>query len=399
MSFAEVTAVDAESSSSTSFLSLFVHCSHTRTSCSSSESVSPSIHIQLVDPPTLYEADVASCHKPRALDCSGAEYLAAVESALIASSCDQPCRFEFRWSKQKRSLTLMERAEFAVKFCAIEFQVSKDLATWQELLHQIATRQREDLKLIVEKQSKMEHCETLLRQKDVLLETALTAKQQVEDELFVGFCAVLNAKKNEIRRLQFEVQKAQEMHKFEMESATKKRKVAAPKRNKKVTGAKLRRKVEKEEEDDDDEAMSDESNGSHGNASEEEEDERERAKNDAIKAYGALPTNLRSSSVQISSAEDLLSSMDEIIKNEEEKNEATQRGDSRDGTTIMAEPVASKSHVRTVEPSTPWTRKTAALKVEPTPAPKPESKKPLRVVSQVDEAMDPEEEDILDMLS
>ncbi|CAI5724772.1 unnamed protein product [Peronospora destructor] len=387
MSLAAVDAVDADSSASSSSLSLFVHCSRTTSSTSSSKGTPPSIRVQLVDPPTLYEADVVSSHKPRALDCSGTEYVAAVESALMASSFDQPSRFDFRWSKQKRSLTLMERTGFAMKFCAIEFRTSEDVATWRELLHQVATQQRENSKLILETETKVKHCETVLEQKEALLETALTAKQKIEDELFQGFCAVLNTKKDEIRRLQFEMEKVQDMHKYEMKPM-KKRKVVAPKGKTKATGAKLKRKMEEEEED---EEMSDGSNEGNTVASEEDEDdnnELKRAKNDAINAYSALPPNLRSSLVQISSAEDVLSRMDDIIKNEEEEDEATQReGNSRSGRSMIS------------ERTQPRTRETAALKSKPTLVPQSESEKTLRVVSQVDEAMDPEEEDILDMLS
>ncbi|RMX65865.1 hypothetical protein DD238_004128 [Peronospora effusa] len=390
MSLAEVDAVDADSTNSSSSLSLFVHCSRTTSSTSSSKGTPLSIHVQLVDPPTLYEADVASSHKPRALDCSGTEYVATVESALMASSSDQSSRFEFRWSKQKRLLTLMERAGFAMKFCSIEFQASEDVATWRELLHQVATQQRENSKLILETENKVKHCETVLKQKEALLETALIAKQKVEDDLFQGFCAVLNTKKDEIRRLQFEIEKVQDMHKYEMKPM-KKRKVVAPKGNKKAIGAKLKRKIEEEEEEEEEEEMSDGSNEGNFVAREEDDDDNDelkRAKNDAINAYSALPPNLRSSSVQISSAEDVLSRMDDIIKNEEEEDEATQReGNSRSGRSIIS------------EPTQPRTRKTAALKVEPTLVPQSDSEKTLRPVSQVDEAMDLEEEDILDMLS
>ncbi|KAG2801513.1 hypothetical protein PC112_g20007 [Phytophthora cactorum] len=57
----------------------------------------------------------------------------------------------------------MERSEFAVKFCAIEFQVTES--------------------------------ETLLEQKEKLLEATLTAKQSTENCLV---CTVLNAKKDEV---------------------------------------------------------------------------------------------------------------------------------------------------------------------------------------------------------
>ncbi|EEY70236.1 uncharacterized protein PITG_19527 [Phytophthora infestans T30-4] len=313
MSLAEVAVVDADVSSS-SPLSLFVHC--TRLAAASASTAA--IRLQLLDPPTLYEAEVSSRHKPRALDCSGVEYVAAVETALSLMADTKP-RFELRWSRQKRTLTLMERSEFAMKFCAIEFQATESGDKWRMLLHQL---------------------ETLLEQKEKLLETALAAKQSTEDCLIQGFCAVLNAKKDEIRRLQDEVETAQ---RYGITPMVKKKPVV--KRTRKATGAKLKRK---EESDESSKEESDEDMGT-----EEEEEESKRTKRDAIDAYSHLPANLKPSSVQVSSAEDLLSSMDDIIKNEEEVDEATQRGD----------------------------------KIQPTPPP------------QVDETMDSEEEDLLDMLS
>ena len=147
-----------------------------------------------------------------------------------------------------------------------------------------------------------------------------------------------------------------------------------------------------EEEEDEEDEMSDGSNEGNLVAHEEDEDdsnELKRAKNDAINAYSALPPNMRPSSVQISSAEDVLSRMDDIIMNEKKEDEAAQReGNSRSGRSTI-----------TSEPTQPQTRKTAALKVEPSLVPQSESEKTLRLVSQADEAMDPEEEDILDMLS
>ncbi|KAG2802031.1 hypothetical protein PC118_g20804 [Phytophthora cactorum] len=61
----------------------------------------------------------------------------------------------------------MERSEFAVKFCAIEFQVTES----------------------------GDKLQTLLEQKEKLLEATLTAKQSTENCLV---CTVLNAKKDEV---------------------------------------------------------------------------------------------------------------------------------------------------------------------------------------------------------
>ncbi|KAF4031731.1 hypothetical protein GN244_ATG16412 [Phytophthora infestans] len=360
MSLAEVAVVDADVSSS-SPLSLFIHCSRLAAASASTAA----IRLQLLDPPTLYEAEVSSRHKPRALDCSGVEYMAAVETAL-SSMADTKPRFELRWSRQKRTLTLMERSEFAMKFCAIEFQVTESGDKWRMLLHQVATQQKER-KLIDNTRSRVAQLVTLLEQKEKLLETALAAKQSTEDCLIQGFCAVLNAKKDEIRRLQDEVETAQ---KYDITPMAKKKPVV--KRARKATGAKLKRK---EESDESSKEESDEDMGT-----EEEEGEPKRTKRDAIDAYSHLPANLKPRSVQISSAEDLLSSMDDIIKNEEEVDEATQRGDKIQ---VKSEPVAASQESRPrVE-----NEATRPNPVKPTPPP------------QVDETMDSEEEDLLDMLS
>eukprot|EP00644_Phytophthora_capsici_P009658 jgi/Phyca11/118004/e_gw1.35.296.1 len=323
MSLAELTAVDVDADASSPSLSLFVLCSR-----SIAQRSNDTLHIQLLDPPGLYEADVASRHKPRALDCSGSSFVQSVEKALSSESQSES-RFEFRWSRQKRTLTLMERSEFAMKFCAIEFVESQSGGKWSQLLHQV---------------------EILLEKKERLLETALEAKQKTEDRLVEGFCKVLNAKKDEIRKLQYEVERAQELQKFGVKTTTK-RKMPLKKRTK---GAKLKREMEEEDEEMSDGSTKEESGST---ASEEDEDngtQLKRVKRDAVKAYSQLPANLRTSSVQISSAEDLLSSMDDIIKNEEEVDTATARGT-----------------MKSAQPAKP----------------------------QVDEPMDSEEEDILDMLS
>ncbi|KAF4028869.1 hypothetical protein GN244_ATG19421 [Phytophthora infestans] len=361
MSLAEVAVVDADVSSS-SPRSLFVHC--TRLGAASASTAV--IRVQLLDPPTLYEAEVSSRHKPRALDCSGVEYVAAVETAL-SSMADTKPRFELRWSRQKRTLTLMERSEFAMKFCAIEFRVTESGDKWRMLLHQVATQQQKERELIDNKRSRVAQLETLLEQKEKLLETALAAKQSTEDCLIQGFCAVLNAKKVEIRRLRDEVETAQ---RYDITPMAKKKPVV--KRARKATGAKLKRK---EESDESSKEESDEDMGT-----EEEEGESKRTKRDAIDAYSHLPANLKPSSVQISSAEDLLSSMDDIIKNEEEVDEATQRGDKIQ---VKSEPVTASQESR---PRV----KNEATRPKPTkPTPPP----------QADETMDSEEEDLLDMLS
>ncbi|KAG6954367.1 hypothetical protein JG688_00012375 [Phytophthora aleatoria] len=354
MSVAEVGVVDSDASTPSS-LSLFMHCSRLAASSSSPAA----IRVQLLDPPALYAAEVSSRHKPRALNCSGIEYVAAVEKALSPMT-DTKRRFEFRWSRQKRTLTFMERSEFAMKFCAIHFQVTESGDKWR-----IVTQ-----------------LEMLLEQKEKLLETALVAKQSTEDCLIQGFCAVLNAKKDEIKRLQDEVEMVQ---RYEAKPVAKTKPML--KRARKATGAKLKRK----KKEDSDESSNDENDESMG--TEEEEGELKRAKREAVNAYRELPENLKHSSVRISSAEDLLSSMDDIIKNEAEVDEATQRGDM---TQMKSEPVLASQESKMESKSrlgkvTPMTTE---------PAAPPEPVKPTRSAPPpVDKSLNSEEEDILDMLS
>ncbi|KAG7381442.1 hypothetical protein PHYPSEUDO_006020 [Phytophthora pseudosyringae] len=392
MSLAELVAFDADASSAAP-LPLFVRCS--RASPSSSSASKGALRVQLLDPPTLYEAEVAARHKPRALACSGAAFVHAVETALGPATRAKP-RFEFRWSRRTRALTLMERAEFAMKFCALEFAASESGGEdWRELLREVAAQQREDRQLIDNKCSRVAQLETLLGQKEALLETALSAKQQTEDRLVRGFCRVLNAKKDEIRRLQDEADRARDAQSFAVKPAAKRK--PAPKTARKKTGAKLKREEEEEQEDVSDESSKQESDESMMTGEDEDEGELKRAKREAVKAYSQLPSNLRPSSMQISSAEDLLSSMDDIIKNEEEEDAATQRGDH--SRRVKDEPEGgTPSQASAVQSSR--ARKAAAVKSEPTPAPKPETAKPTRPAPPpVDEPMDSEEEDILDMLS
>ncbi|KAE9028011.1 hypothetical protein PR003_g10930 [Phytophthora rubi] len=401
MSLAEVAAVDVDAdsspSSSSSITQLFVLC----TASSSSSSKRPngsSLRLQLLDGSSLFEAEVAASHKPRALDCSPVEYLAAVQMALSPQTRNQQTRFAFRWSRAKRTLTLMERAGFAMKFSAVEFVPVADASTWRQLLHQVAAQQAQGREERGEGEEKVEKLEKLLQQKETLLEAALAAKQKEEDRLFRGFCAVLNGKKDEIQRLRNELHRAQETQRFEVKQGGK-RKVTAPKRGKKATGAKLKKMKEEEEQDEkmsEDESSREES-GEESDAMEEDDDEgneRKRVKRDAISAYSQLPASVKRDSVQISSAEDLLASMDDIIKNEEEGNEATQRGDTS-GQGVKVEPIARQSQPAELSKprrTTARTRKAPVVKVEPTPPspPKPAAE---------DEAMNSEEEDILDMLS
>ncbi|CEG42387.1 DNA repair protein XRCC4, C-terminal [Plasmopara halstedii] len=359
MSLAEIIVVDADASSRSS-LSLFALCNRIAASSASNTSIC----INLIDPPTLYEATVSSCEKPRALDCSGVEYVEIIEAALCFMTHDTS-RFELKWSRKHSALTLMERAEFAMKFCTIQFQVRDGSDKWCALLHQVAVQQEKNTKVINDKSNRIIDLEKLLGDKEALVETALIAKQSTEDRLIQGFCAVLNAKKDEIRRLQHEVEQAQ---RYDVATVSKKKPVI--KNRRKASGAKLKRKKEETE--------SDEKSDEHTDL-DDEGDNRMRMKRDAVSAYSQLPSHLKSESMHISSADDLLSSMDDLIKHEEKVDEETQRGDTN---MMKFEPVTTVSNQEKAKP----TKKIQAGE---------EANQSARV----EEAMDSEEEEILDMLS
>uniref|UniRef100_A0AAV1TA83 Uncharacterized protein n=1 Tax=Peronospora matthiolae TaxID=2874970 RepID=A0AAV1TA83_9STRA len=322
MSLVEIAAVDVESSC---LVSLFVHCHRIISSCNPSLPTSPvstSLHIQIVDPPMLYEANVAPCHKPQVLDCSDVEYVAAIESALLSSHFDASIRrLDLRWCKRKRILTLMERTSVAMKFCTIEFHAtSESPEAWRHLLHQVTTRQRDMEKSIADTESSVQQMEVLVRRKEALLETALVAKQKVEDQFVQNFCALLNAKKDEIKRLQLELLAGKGMHIENTKTLTGKRNLTLAR--KKATGAKLQRKREDEKEK---EHSSESSEGKFtaldAGGYEKEQVGKNRLKDNAIKAYSALPPISRSGSVEMKAGEELLSSMDANIDSEEEKND------------------------------------------------------------------------------
>lgn len=251
MSLAEVVAADVDASSS-STIPLFTHCPSPSSKRSKNGS---SLFVQLLDSSSLFEAEVSTSHKPRALDCSPLEYLTAVQAALSPLAVGQEPRFDFRWSRAKRTLTLMERAGFAMKFSAVEFaQVADDASKWQQLLHQVATQQKERREEVDEKEEKILKLEKLLLQKETLLEATLEAKQKEEDRLFQGFCAVLNGKKDEIQRLKNELNRAQEAQSYGVQEGEEEG--GGPEEGEEGDGAKLKKKKHQEEEEEEDVDMS-----------------------------------------------------------------------------------------------------------------------------------------------
>ncbi|KAE8963474.1 hypothetical protein PR001_g29320 [Phytophthora rubi] len=127
----------------------------------------------------------------------------------------------------------------------------------------------------------------------------------------------------------------------------KKRKVAAPKSVKKAVGAKLKKEEEKGEDDQkmtENESSRDERRGEwrreESEATEEEDDkgnERKRDKRDAIKSYSGCEAEFGADRPRERPARQ----QDEIRKNEEEANEATQRGKTS-GRGVRVEPIATE---------------------------------------------------------
>ncbi|KAI9906241.1 hypothetical protein PsorP6_003983 [Peronosclerospora sorghi] len=102
----------------------------------------------------LYEANIASFQNPWALGCSGADYLETVESELTAP---EP-RFELRWSKPHQTLNFIKKKGFAMKFCTIQFTETKNVETWQKILQQVATHEKDTTKVVFDKEHKVQQC-------------------------------------------------------------------------------------------------------------------------------------------------------------------------------------------------------------------------------------------------
>ncbi|CAI5708077.1 unnamed protein product [Hyaloperonospora brassicae] len=373
MSLVEVAVVDIESSC---LVPLFVHCHRVLSASnisSAASSNSASLRVRILDPPMLYDAEVAPCHRPRALECSDVEYIVAVESALLSPQCDASTRrFDFRWSRHEQTLTLMEKTSVAMKFCAIKFEVTSEEATWLDLLRRVATRQQEKQKAAADAESHLQQMELLMRRKEVQLDTTLIAIQKVENQFVHNFCALLNTKKDEIKRLRFELSEKC-MHRANESTMTGKRRIAVS--AKKSTGAKLQRK-RKETEGEDDEMRSDNSSectfaDRDDNGAQAKKGLESRPKGSATKACIALPPSSRKISMHKCDGEDLLSSMNAIIDTEEEKNDG-----------LLVREFGKEDKAMTSKMRTAHAPMQVVAKMEPT----------------ADVAMDSSEEDIHDML-
>ncbi|RLN96362.1 hypothetical protein BBJ28_00025648 [Nothophytophthora sp. Chile5] len=417
MALAEVTAQDADTKAPPS-LQLFVRCGRRPPQEPSGADV---LTVELVDALDVWQASISPAQKPRALDCSPSAYLTAVEAAFSPPSASQQPRFQLKWSRKKRVMTLMESATaagFAMKYTAITFSAlpgstDQEKATTAgylgNLLHDVVERDARTRDASVKQEEKLRELEKLLKEKDAVLERALGAKQAVEDQLFEGFCAVLNAKKDEIQRLQKELMLAEargvDTNSNGGKKATAKRKKPAAKRPRKATGAKFKREAEEEEvemSDGSDREHSDEEGSSDGgdDRGAKSGKRQKRVKRDAIEAYSQLPVDLRRGALRISSAEDVLSDLDAIMTSEVEADDAALRAEA--GGSRKRGRKASPWMRARVESAPPSQADASEGEAGPSAIQDKDSAKkprvPARQVSPV-KAAESEDEDILDMLS
>lgn len=446
-------ALDADASSSSSLgsesgnASVFVHCRRQQKSAHQ-------LQLLLAEGDVLWTATVAATHKPAALACSDADFLRALETAFSrdGATASTSKAFTYKWSRAGGVLTLMEPATaasvFAMKYVSLTLEPVRagKAALWDELLREVVSEGADAQQQMTRQRRRLAELETLLRDKDALLDTALRAKQQLEDQLFSGFCAVLNAKKDEIRRLQHELAVAQVQARaaaaFDdggglQSTKTKKttKKQPQPRKPTKAKGAKLRRKIKVEYGSDEDEGGGDDSgseNGrddhddddddvddsdSHDQSTDDDDDDdtdgygrsrSRRAKRSAIEAYSQLPSPIRSSS-QVCIADDVLSDLDAIMKDEVAANDDEMQstgGRSWRPRTVMVPPQTSAQAAKKRKcddasslDEDAHDRRQAKMSHKSAPVPPPPAPAPVVKPPAPPKAIDSEEEDILDMLA
>ncbi|GLE09886.1 hypothetical protein PINS_up021814, partial [Pythium insidiosum] len=262
MGLVELAVERDDGTSETHAPSVFVRCVRRLEAASKT----PSLRLDLLDGPSIWTTDVRQLDKPTVLDCSATEYLRVLENAFSPSgtTADQK-RFQFKWSRNRSTLTVLEHAtvgNITMKYTTLRFSAvaNDDDARWNALLHDITVVHRRVLEDVATQNRRVRELESVLATKDKLLEQALVAKQSLEDDLFTNFCAVLNAKKAEIARLQREL--AMQSERAEPAEASRpSRKAARPAAARKTRGAKLSRS-RKNTKSDDEEDEHNESDGS-----------------------------------------------------------------------------------------------------------------------------------------
>lgn len=373
------------------------------------------LHLDVLEGMNAWQIEVKESDKPAVLACSAAEYLRVLETTFTS---DANARFQFQWSRKKTQLTLVERTGSGIAMTYTRLKLRALLIEsgqyWSDMLHAIGAQYGETQCTVAQQSERIEELEELLKAKDCVVETALQAKQKLEDELFAGFCTVLNTKKETILRLQIELQEAKS---FPSAVASKSRSKAP--RKPKAKGAKLRKKEVASDEDEEELSGADNQSVEENEVSDGESESnstgpdsdgsnlkdkkhRSRVQQDAVDVYGALPKHLRKST-QICSANDVLDDIDLIMKQEVEANNKEVAGQETQGNGTRKRP----------PPTSPTRQQGKKIKQEepiqePSPPPKAPARKPPAKRAAAKKKPSPmkakkttmsDEEDILDMLA
>lgn len=407
----EVTAEDVEAADKPQ-VALFVRCRPNQSGC-----VANALSLDVLEGVNVWQIKVKESDKPAVLACSAAEYLRVLETAFTGAA---NARFQFQWARQKSQLTLVEHTSSGIAMTYTRLKLSALSADsgqyWNDLLHTIGSQYGETQRTLTRQSDRITELEELLGAKDRVVETALQAKQMLEDELFDGFCTVLSTKKETILRLQMELQEAQSFPSSVVASKSR----AKPPRKPKAKGAKLRKKEVVSDEDDEelsaaedrsveeDEGSDDDGSDSNttGQDSDGLKDSKHRSRTqDAVDVYGALPKRLRKST-QICSANDVLDDIDAIMKREVEANDKevagkeTQQERGARKRPPPALPAQARQQEKKIKQEKPAE--------EPSPPPKATARKPpvRRAATKkkpspvkAKTAATSDEEDILDMLA
>lgn len=407
---------------------LYVRCargSDATTAEKAKQSKEPPLQLEVMESQQVWTSQVTAGDKPMALDCSAGEYLATLERVFSSTGVIEGKanpKFEFRWSRSAATLTLMEpSAGFAMKYTTLKFTLlhSDGIGEhWNELLHAVVGEHVAVHGELERRSERITELETLLGDKDAVLDRALSAKQHAEDQLFEGFCSVLNAKKDEILRLQQELaiacaerdaiidDRASKPASSSKPQGKRAATVAGAKRGRPARGAKLKAKAKDDvptsdnESDNDNESDDDKSADGRDESDNDDHDissTRKRARRNAIDAYSQLRAELMPTSQRICSSDDVLSDLDAIMRSEVEANEAVQQAQTtkrrsvppKSNSTVKSKP-APRNQIDNHGTSSSVPGKAAKSKSKTKTAVAPPVKAPERTV-------DSEEEDILDI--
>lgn len=432
----QLEAQDADSSAAPA-ANLFVHCT----------AEDGALQLLLAEGDALWRATVTTAQKPAALACSGADFQRTLHAAFSVARDDTTAAatkqlFTYKWSRSSGSLTLMEpsaSSSFAMKYASLPLarvRASEQPTLFTELFQSIVSESEQAAHAATQLRARLTALESLLRAKDALLDAALRAKQQVEDKLFSGFCAVLNAKKDEIQRLQHELAVAHVQLQaaatfsgdLEVKTTTKqKMKMKGLKGGPRARakGAKRHRKVKSEDESSGESGSSGEAEASNGHDESTGDDNDgdlevdndaggfnrassgQQSQRDAVNAYSQLPSPMRSGS-QVCTAADVLSGLDAIINDDVAAMDDAMRSPSRrsrrsrpEATGVRDTPAIKKRKSDNVPVKEEVEEEVAAGNRRSKKTPKPKAATPpvKKATSKPTCAVDSEEDDILDMLA